>query len=118
MPIKKMSMSEAISMATSQAMENDDDIFVIGEGVTDPKSIFGTTIGLSEKFGIFARFNQWDNYAGSNSGTAKDTEKEQWDVGINYWPHEDVVIKDDYQYQNNDDGKEQNGLNLGIGYQF
>ena len=76
------------------------------------------SLRLSEKFGIFARFNQWDNYAGSNSGTAKDTEKEQWDVGINYWPHEDVVIKADYQYQNNDDGKEQNGLNLGIGYQF
>lgn len=76
------------------------------------------SLRLSEKFGIFARFNQWDNYAGSNSDTAKDTEKEQWDVGINYWPHEDVVIKADYQYQNNDDGKEQNGLNLGIGYQF
>lgn len=76
------------------------------------------SLRLSEKFGIFARFNQWDNYAGSNSGTAKDTEKEQWDVGVNYWPHEDVVIKADYQYQNNDDGKDQNGLNIGVGYQF
>lgn len=73
---------------------------------------------LSEKFGIFARFNQWDNKAGSNSGDAKDSEKEQWDVGVNYWPHEDVVIKADYQYQNNDNGKEQNGLNIGLGYQF
>ena len=73
---------------------------------------------LSEKFGVFARFNQWDNKAGSNSGSAKDSEKEQWDLGVNYWPHEDVVIKADYQYQNNDDGKDQNGLNIGIGYQF
>ncbi|MBV1875917.1 MAG: OprO/OprP family phosphate-selective porin [Cycloclasticus sp.] len=73
---------------------------------------------LSEKFGIFARFNQWDNKAGSNAGDAKDSEKEQWDVGVNYWPHEDVVIKADYQYQNNDNGKEQNGLNIGLGYQF
>jgi len=73
---------------------------------------------LSEKFGLFARFNQWDNKAGSNSGAAKDSEKEQWDVGVNYWPHEDVVIKADYQYQNNDNGEEQNGLNIGLGYQF
>jgi len=73
---------------------------------------------LSDKFGVFARFNQWDNKAGSNSGAAKDSEKEQWDFGVNYWPHEDVVIKADYQYQNNDDGKDQNGLNIGLGYQF
>ena len=70
---------------------------------------------VSDKFGVFARFNQWDNKAGSNSS---DSEKEQWDIGINYWPHEDVVIKADYQYQNNDDGVEQNGLNIGLGYQF
>jgi regulator of replication initiation timing len=73
---------------------------------------------LSDKFGLFARFNQWDNLAGSNAGAAKDSEKQQWDVGINYWPHEDVVIKADYQYQSNDNGEEQNGLNLGVGYQF
>ncbi|PCH83103.1 MAG: porin [Piscirickettsiaceae bacterium] len=70
---------------------------------------------VSEKLGLFARFNQWDNKAGSN---ASDSEKEQWDIGVNYWPHEDVVIKADYQYQNNDDGKDQNGLNIGLGYQF
>jgi len=73
---------------------------------------------FSEKFGAFARFNQWDNKAGSNSGAAKDSEKEQWDFGVNYWPHEDVVIKADYQYQNNDNGEDQNGLNIGLGYQF
>lgn len=73
---------------------------------------------LSEQLGVFARFNQWDNKAGSNSGSAENSEKEQWDFGVNYWPHEDVVIKADYQYQNNDDGKDQNGLNIGLGYQF
>ncbi|OUR82217.1 porin [Cycloclasticus sp. 46_120_T64] len=73
---------------------------------------------ISEQFGVFARFNQWDNKAGSNSGSAADSEKEQWDIGVNYWPHEDVVIKADYQYQSNDNGEEQNGLNIGLGYQF
>ncbi len=69
---------------------------------------------FNDKFGIFARFNQWDNTAGSGS----DSEKQQWDIGLNWWPHPDVVIKADYQNQDNDDGKEQDGVNLGVGYQF
>ncbi|RLA24208.1 MAG: porin [Gammaproteobacteria bacterium] len=73
---------------------------------------------INSKLGIFARYNQWDNQAGSNSGEAKDTSKEQWDIGVNWWPHEDVVIKADYQRQNHENRKDQNGVNLGIGYQF
>ena len=69
---------------------------------------------FSETLGIFARFNQWDNAAGSSS----DSEKQQVDVGVNWWPHEDVVIKADYQDQDNDDDKDRDGFNLGIGYQF
>ena len=41
---------------------------------------------VSEKLGVFARFNQWDNQAGSNTGSANDSQKEQWDIGVNYWP--------------------------------
>ena len=48
---KKITMSQAIGEATVEAMEKDNSIFVIGEGVTDPKKIFGTTSGLIEKFG-------------------------------------------------------------------
>ncbi len=48
---KKITMSQAIGEATVEAMEKDNGIFVIGEGVTDPKKIFGTTSGLIEKFG-------------------------------------------------------------------
>lgn len=69
---------------------------------------------FNDKFGIFTRFNQWDNAAGSGS----DSEKQQWDIGLNWWPHPDVVIKADYQNQDNDDGKDQDGVNLGVGYQF
>src|SRR3989338_1085493 len=32
-------------------MERDSSVFVIGEGVPDPKHIFGTTTGLREKYG-------------------------------------------------------------------
>ncbi len=69
---------------------------------------------LSEQWGLFARYNVWDNKAGDTVGS----EKQQIDAGVNWWPHPDVVVKVDYQRQDNDDGKNQNGFNLGVGYQF
>ncbi len=71
---------------------------------------------FSERFGVFARFNQWDNEAGN--GDADNSQKEQVDFGFNWWPHANVVIKADYQKQDNDSGSNQDGFNLGIGYQF
>ena len=70
---------------------------------------------FSPKFGVFARASTWDNQV--NSGT--DTEYSQVDVGFNYWPHEDVVLKVDYQDQSTPAGSaEYDGVNVGIGYQF
>lgn len=66
---------------------------------------------ISPKIGVFVRQNEWDN------GGADDTSKSQTDVGVNYWPHEDVVIKADYQSQNDTAG-DFDGFNLGVGYQF
>ncbi|HET6584544.1 MAG TPA: transketolase C-terminal domain-containing protein [Nannocystaceae bacterium] len=43
--------ASAIREATVAAMEKDDRVFVMGEGATDPKGIFGTTSGLLEQFG-------------------------------------------------------------------
>jgi len=34
-----------------QAMAEDSSVYIMGEGVPDPKGIFGTTLGLLEKFG-------------------------------------------------------------------
>lgn len=67
---------------------------------------------VTPKLGFFVRQNEWDN-----GGTADDTSKSQTDVGVNYWPHEDVVIKADYQSQNDIAG-DFDGFNLGVGYQF
>ncbi|MBT9589533.1 MAG: porin [Thiobacillus sp.] len=69
---------------------------------------------LSEQWGVFARYNLWDNKAGDAVGS----KKKQIDAGVNWKPHPDVVLKADYQRQDNDDGKNQNGFNLGVGYQF
>jgi len=56
-----------------------------------------------------------------DNGGVGDTEKTQTDIGINYWPHEDVVVKFDIQQQDHgavNAASEQDGFNIGIGYQF
>ena len=69
---------------------------------------------VSDKLGLFARYSEWDNSAGSSS-TASDTN--QWDIGVNYYLHPRVVIKADYQNQDAASGG-YDGLNLGVGYSF
>ncbi|MBI3546726.1 MAG: alpha-ketoacid dehydrogenase subunit beta [Gammaproteobacteria bacterium] len=48
---RKLTYAQAIQEALRQAMEADPGVVVIGEGVPDPKAIFGTTAGLREQFG-------------------------------------------------------------------
>jgi len=70
---------------------------------------------LSPKWGVFARVSQWDNAAGDST----DSEYSQTDVGVNFWPHEQVVIKADFQDQDVPAGKDEyDGFNLAVGYQF
>lgn len=71
---------------------------------------------INENWGLFARYNEWDNRAGSRG--PGNSQKQQTDVGVNFWPHPDVVVKADYQTQANKDGRNQNGFNVGVGYQF
>lgn len=67
---------------------------------------------LTEKLGVFARHNEWEteDVAGQDANT-------QLDFGVNYWPHENVVFKADFQQQNTQAG-DFDGINLGVGYQF
>jgi hypothetical protein len=67
---------------------------------------------LNEEFGIFARYNEWDN----NAGDSNESKKTQTNVGVNYWLHEDVVLKFDYEKQSG--VSDADGFNLGIGYNF
>ncbi len=73
-------------------------------------SILEASYKINPKWGIFTRQNNWTNDSGA-------TDKAQTDIGVNYWPHEDVVFKADYQLQNSDAGN-LDGFNLGVGYQF
>ncbi|SDJ01960.1 Phosphate-selective porin O and P [Ferrimonas sediminum] len=69
---------------------------------------------VTDKMGVFARYSTWDNQAGDSADSAK----AQTDIGVNYWIHPRVVFKADYQWQDNDSDKNQNGFNLGVGYSF
>lgn len=46
-----INVAEALREATELCMARDSRVFVMGEGVADPKAIFGTTAGLVERFG-------------------------------------------------------------------
>jgi hypothetical protein len=65
--------------------------------------------------GLYARY---EDLEGANSAE----QFNQWEVGANYWPHEDVVIKADYRSRDHNQsaasGMDFNAFDLGIGYQF
>jgi hypothetical protein len=46
----------------------------------------------------------------------------QWELGLNWWPTENVVIKFDYRDRNHDlvstQGRDFNGIDIGLGYTF
>jgi len=70
---------------------------------------------INQAFGLFARYEQWDNTAGAQI----DSQYTQSSLGANYWLNEHVVFKFDLQDQDAPDGaKELDGFNLGVGYQF
>jgi len=47
----ELTFAEAVKEAIDYCISQDDSVFAIGEGVPDPKAIFGTTLGLREKYG-------------------------------------------------------------------
>ena len=69
---------------------------------------------LTDKIGVFARFSEYDNTAGSSVDSAV----EQFDIGINYWLHPNVVFKMDYQDQDNNSGTGSDGFNIGVGFSY
>ena len=49
--MRKIKFSESILEATDYCMGVDPSVFIIGLGVPDPGGVFGTTLGLQEKYG-------------------------------------------------------------------
>ncbi|ORE89076.1 phosphate-selective porin O and P [Oceanococcus atlanticus] len=65
--------------------------------------------------GLYTRYEDLD-------GARSQDEFSQWEFGANFYPHEQVVIKVDYRMreheQAGDSGRDFDGFDLGIGYQF
>jgi hypothetical protein len=78
----------------------------------EPGYIFDTRIG---GLGLFARYAETDNAAGD----ATDSKIKETTVGLNYWPHPQVVLKADYQWQSVPPGVvDDDRVNLGVGFMF
>ncbi|MDH3608748.1 MAG: OprO/OprP family phosphate-selective porin [Gammaproteobacteria bacterium] len=66
--------------------------------------------------GLYARYEEVE-------GARVQDQFSQWEVGANWWPHKDVVVKFDYRDRSHDpeaeaDGRDFDGFDLGIGYMF
>ena len=69
------------------------------------------------KFGIFYRYENFDNEAGSGDGV--DTEISRQSYGANWWPTDNVVLKAEYRDDDHyDDTKNDDRWDFGVGYQF
>jgi hypothetical protein len=80
----------------------------------EPSYRFTTSIG---EVGVFGRYNQWNNEAGLSSMD----DSLQYDFGVNFWPHKQVVLKADFAIVDNSSGSglsDDEILNLGVGFQF
>ncbi|MFK8027633.1 MAG: porin [Gammaproteobacteria bacterium] len=68
-----------------------------------------------ENVGFFVRYEDVE-------GARERDEFDQWSLGVNWWLHENVVLKADYQDREHDEESEEDrdfkGYNLGIGWQF
>ena len=66
--------------------------------------------------GLYARYEEIE-------GARVQDQFDQWEVGLNWWPHPDVVVKADYRDRSHDpeaeiQGRDFDGFDLGIGYMF
>lgn len=73
---------------------------------------------LTDKLGLFARYERTDERASSNFGDARDSTTKRSLLGLNYWLTDKVVMKFDYQIEDDDKSRDLDGFNLGVGWQF
>jgi hypothetical protein len=70
---------------------------------------------LNPKWGVYTRY---EDVAGARNQDKFD----QWQVGVNYWPLPDVVVKFDYRRREHEIaselGHDFSGIDIGLGYQF
>lgn len=73
---------------------------------------------FNDNFGAFYRFERTNERAGSNNGAAIDSATSRSLVGFNYWLTDNAVVKLDYQFEDDDQDRDLDGFNIGVGWQF
>ncbi len=74
----------------------------------EPSYTIKTPIGRA---GVFARFSQFEYFNKTRR------ENDEYSVGVNYWPIDEVVVKVDYTYIDSNVADEKT-VNFGLGYYF
>jgi len=69
-----------------------------------------------QSVGIFGRYGFYDYARGA--GNARGGETDEYTVGINYWPIDNVVLKADYTQIERDGADNNETFNFGLGYSF
>ncbi len=86
----------------------------------EPAYRFGLPINSLGEMGVFARYSMWDERNRLDGTDFRYVEFEQLAIGMNWWPHHNVVFKFDAQWEDADSTVDRifDGFNLGIGYEF
>ena len=86
----------------------------------EPAYRFASGAFIPGEIGVFMRYQQWQERNGLGGLAYRFEDYDMFNVGINYWPHPQVVVKFDAQWQDADGpvAVERDGINLGLGYQF
>ena len=74
------------------------------------------SFGGDQKVGVFARYSHYD-YA-KNLLNASGGEYDEFSVGVNYWPTDNVVLKADFSQSEKEGGDNNETYNFGVGYSF
>ena len=72
--------------------------------------------GGSQKVGVFGRYSYYDYAKGA--GNVDGGEYDEYTIGVNYWPIDNVVLKADFTQADKKGGDTNDTYNFGIGYSF
>lgn len=86
----------------------------------EPAYRFAAPGVIPGEIGVFTRYSEWDERGQGNVPDGTYVEFDSWNLGLNWWPHQHVAFKFDYQNESGDSRADaiRDGFNLGLAYQF
>ncbi len=82
----------------------------------EPGLVYDTQMWAG-KFGVFYRYEMFDNEAGTGDGVNSEISRQSY--GLNWWPTDNVVLKAEYRDDDHyNSAKNDDRWDFGVGYQF